>query len=85
MSYDFSNARYVENHGKNPRGLGLWAFTVRRYKNPNIARDTFIDDYANETTFFMDEVLTLTEAKKRACEILKSANVPTYKTIYVSP
>lgn len=57
---EFSNIDYIAEHGKNPRGVGQWAFSTKRHPQP-------------EEVFWAFG--TLTEAKKLAREHFKGARL----------
>ena len=57
---EFSNRDYISEHGKNPRGYGMWAFATKR--NPD----------ESDIFWFTG---SLTEAKKAAKEHFKGAYI----------
>jgi hypothetical protein len=87
MKYYFSNIDFEYSHEKAPRGKGYWAFTVKGVEAPHITEHCMLDRYGRrtDTTFFIDEYLTLTEAKKLACKLLEKNGISYNKTIYVAP
>jgi len=56
----FSNRDYIEEHGKNPRGYGMWAFATKRSAD------------VSDIFWFTG---SLTEAKKAAKAHFKGAHV----------
>lgn len=58
MKTTFSNVDYVMEHGKQPKGVGDWAFSKNRHPNP-------------DEIFWCHG--SLTEAKKQAAEHFKGA------------
>lgn len=60
MKPTFSNSDYVWNHGKQPRGVGDWAFATNRHPKP-------------ENIFWHHG--SLTEAKKAAAEHFKGESI----------
>ena len=87
MKYEVSNYEYMKSHFKAPRGTGHWAFTIYGGCVENIAPETFCEkDYEGErTTFWVPGVMTLSEAKKKACDICAEHDIPRTVTIYVAP
>lgn len=87
MKYTFSNKDYLLAHGTNPRGRGSWAFEVKG--EHAISAEQYVYTHYGKTKYTVfwanGGSCTLTEAKKRAAQMLAAAGVPDVITVHVAP
>ena len=83
--YTFSTGLYLRVHGEAPRGRGNWAFQIAGEHEITPAQYTDTHNGEPYTVFILQEGwLTLTEAKKRAAQLLAEKAIPA-TTVFVAP
>ena len=80
--YNFSNTKFVREHGKNPYGVGLWGFMFRGDFRKQFPEAMYSSGY---TAIMLDEPCKLSEAKETISQILRDNEIPLSLTIYVAP